>query len=277
MVITTKRHSFGAALRSWRRLKAVTQEELAFRTGSSTRHLSFLESGKSQPSRQAVLNFGEALELPLREQNALLEAAGFAKAFQESDLGDPQLEQVAKVLGWILKGCEPNGAVVLDRTRNILQHNDGWVQLMTALVNLEEIFDNRQANALHLLFHPAGFRTVLKNWHEVAHAELSQLHTECRADGGSDQALQVLLEELTSYPGVPEHWLMPLYESQFSFVLPMRMNTPYGEANIFSTVTSIGAPRDITLQEIRVQAYCPADAATESVLQQLCNPEVIVN
>jgi transcriptional regulator with XRE-family HTH domain len=261
--------SFGTALRSWRRLKGLTQEALAFRTDSSTRHLSFLESGKAQPSRQAVLDFGVALELPLREQNALLEAAGFAKAFRESNLDDPQLAQVSKVLGWILSGCEPNGAIVLDRGRNILQHNSGWLRLINVLVDYKAVFAGRQPNALHLLFHPLGFRTVLKNWQAIARAELSRLHTELRASGGSDNELEKLLRDLTDYPDVPENWLLPHPTNSFSYFLPMQLTTPLGNVDIFSTLTSIGSPRDVTLEEIRVQAYCPANEATESVIQQL--------
>ncbi len=264
-----KNDSFGAALRAWRRLRAMTQEDLADLSGSSTRHISFLETGRSQPSRDVVLCLAESLNLPLREQNALLEAAGLSKAFHETDLGAPEMAQVSRVLGWILEGCEPNGAAVLNRSRDVLQHNPGWRRQMGAVTDLNAIFATQPLNTLRLLFHPLGLRNALTNWEAVAGAELSRLHTELRAAGGVDDELEALLEELLGYPDVPDKWLLPQGEGHFGFVLPMQLATPFGEAHIFSTITSIGAPRDVTLQELRVQAFAPADAGSEAILARL--------
>ena len=259
---------FGEALVSWRRLRGIAQEELAARSGISGRHLSFLETGRARPSREIALVLGQALELPLRERNVLLEAAGFAPAYAETDLDAPELEQVNRVLGWILTGCEPNGATVLDRTRNILRHNDGWRNQVGSLVDLDAVFAQRSLNSLTLLFHPAGLRTVLENWPEIARAELSLLHAELRARG-RDAVLEALLEELLGYPGVQGAWLLPVSELPTRFVLPMRVRTPLGSARIFSTLTHMAAPRDVTLQELCVEAFAPADVASEEVLARL--------
>ena len=259
---------FGEGLRNWRRLRGLSQEQLGVRAGLSTRHLSFLETGRSKPSRDAVLVLGQALELPLRERNALLEAAGFAKVFEETDLDAPEMQQVTRVLGWILAGCEPNGATVLDRARNILRHNSGWRNQVGALVDLQAVFGERTPNSLRLLFHPSGLRNVLENWEEVSRAELSRLHAEARATG-RDDALEALLTELLTYPDVPEEWLVPAPGAPARVVLPMHVRTPLGNARIFSTITCIGAPMDVTLQEIRVEAFAPADEESEEVLTRL--------
>ncbi len=259
---------FGEALRNWRGLRGLSQEQLGGRASVSTRHLSFLETGRSQPSREAVLVLGQALELPLRERNALLEAAGFSKVFRETDLDAPEMQQVTRVLGWILAGCEPNGATVLDRVRNILRHNSGWRNQVDALVDVNAVFEERNPNSLRLLFHPSGLRGVLENWEEVGRAELSRLHAEVRANG-RDDALEALLTELLTYPDVSEEWLLPAPDAPARAVLPMHVRTPLGEARIFSTITCIGAPRDVTLQEIRVEAFAPADEESEEVLARL--------
>ena len=264
----SKKSPFGAALRNWRHLRGRSQEQLAADAGISTRHLSFLENGRSQPSRDSVLVLGQALDLPLREQNALLEAAGFTGVFQETALDAPELQQVNRVLGWILAGCEPNGTTVLDRARNILRHNTGWQNQMTALVDLDVVFRGRSPNSLRLLFHPSGLRGVLDNWEEVARAELSRLHVEVRANA-MDEAQNALLDELLAYPDVPEEWLLPAPNTPTRVVLPMQIRTPLGKAVIFSTITCIGAPRDVTLQEIRVESYAPADETSEDILARL--------
>jgi hypothetical protein len=216
---------------------------------------------------------GKALELPLREQNALLEAAAFSRVFGQSDLDAPQMQQVRRVLGWILDGCEPNGATVLDRARNILSHNRGWRNQVGALVDTKAVFENRPANSLRLLFHPRGLRRALLNWEEVARAELSRLHAELRSTG-RDDTLDALLAELLSYPDVPTVWLLPAPDAPTRVVLPLHVRTPLGDARIFSTITSIGAPRDVTLQEIRVEAFAPADAESEQVLARLGRGEL---
>lgn len=269
-----QRESFGNGLRSWRGLRGLSQEMLAERAGISARHLSFLETGRSRPSRETVLVLGQALELPLRERNALLEAAGFASEFRETDLGAPEMQQVNRVLGWILNGCEPNGATVLDRTRDILRHNRGWRNQMEALVDLEAVFEGRAPNSLTLLFHPLGLRNVLDNWEDVARTELSRLHAELRA-AGRDDAVEALLSELLVYPDVPREWLLPAAEAPTRLVLPMHVRTPIGPARIFSTITCIGTPRDVTLQEIRIEALAPSDPESEEILARLGRGESI--
>lgn len=263
-----QRNSFGTGLRSWRALRGLSQERLAERAGISARHLSFLETGRSRPSREMVLVLGQALGLPFREQNALLEAAGFVRVFRETDLDAPEMQQVSRVLGWILAGCEPNGATVLARDRNILRHNHGWLNQMHALVDLEAVFEGRAPNSLRLLFHPLGLRSVLKNWEDVARTELSRVHAELRA-AGRDDVLEALLSELLAYPDVPREWLLPAAETPARLVQPLDVQTPLGEVRIFSTITCIGAPRDVTLQEIRIEAFAPSDPASEEILASL--------
>ncbi len=267
------RGRFGEALASWRKLRGVSQEELAARSGVSGRHLSFLETGRAQPSREIALVLGQALGLPLRERNALLEAAGFAAAYTETSLEAPELEPVKRVLDWILAGCEPNGATGLDRGRNILRHNRAWRNQLGALVDLDALFGSGPLNSLRLLFHPLGLRNALENWEEIARAELSLLHAELRA-AGRDPVLEPLLSELLAYPDVPRTWLLPAAEAAPRFVLPMHVRTPLGPARIFSTLTRMAAPRDVTLQELCVEALAPADAASEDVLARLGRGEV---
>ncbi len=259
---------FGEYLRRWRGLRGLSQLALAGQSGVSARHLSFLETGRSQASREMVLLLGAALELPLRERNLLLEAAGFAPHFCESELGAPQLAAVRKVLDWILAGCEPNGAAVLDRSRNVLVHNAGWRNQLSFLVDLRRISGTRPPNTLRILFHPAGLRTVLVNWPEVARAQLSRLYREMRGLG-DDPVLRALYGELVSYPEVSEEWRYPEPDRPELVVLPLHVRAKGIEVRIFSTITRIGAPRDVTLQELQVEAFAPADDESEALLARI--------
>ncbi len=260
--------TFGKGLRRWRSFRGVSQLALASRAGVSARHLSFLETGRATPSRQMVMVLGEALELALRDRNALLESAGFAPAFHETDLDAPELAQVRRVLGWILEGCEPNGAAVLNRRREIVLHNSGWRNQMSSFLDLDDVSTGQTLNALRILFHPKGLRNVLVNFEQVGRTQLSRFYREISALQGPRDLVE-LLDELLAFPDVPDTWRFPDPAQPDFVVLPMHVRTATIDVRIFNTVTTVGSPQDVTLQELRVEALAPADPESEQILTRL--------
>jgi len=263
----TSRHpgnGAGKILRRWRTARGLTQFDLAARAGCSARHLSFIETGRSIPSRQAVLELSEALDVPLRECNRLLEAAGHAAEFRSTPLASSDMTAIRGVLQFILDRHLPYPAVILDRHSNCIQGNGGSRRLLARFVDpaLLPLY----ANHLRVVFHPSGLKRFIVNWPEVGRHLLQRAEREF--GGEADAEGTALLEELRGYAAdisfVPPHPLEPA-----DLLLPIHIRQGAFELRLFSTIMSLGSPQDITLQELRIESFFPADARSERAWAEL--------
>ena len=207
----------GRLIQHWRRARRKSQLALALQAGISARHLGFVEIGRANPSREMVLLLAGVLDVPLRERNALLLAAGYAPLYRETGLDAPEMEHARKAVGLILQHQEPYPAVVMDRHWNMLTSNTGAARFFGQLVALPS--EGPPANIVRLMFDPAGLRPYVANWETVAEALIQRVHRE--ALGGIPDAGTVsLLEEVLAYPGVPRRWRSPDLLALPSPILP---------------------------------------------------------
>lgn len=262
----------GRLLRHWRRVRHQSQLALALEAGVSARHLSFVETGRARPSREMVLTLARTLEVPLREQNELLLAAGFAPAYRESDLDGPEMTAARRALDHILRHQEPHPAVVMDRHWNLLRTNGGAARLFGLFLDLEAL--PSPVNVLRLIFDPEGLRRFVVRWEELAPALLQRLHREALG-GVLDEDAEDLLAELLARPGVPARWRTPDLAAPPSPFVPVELDAGDGRRfRYFSTVTTLGTPRDVTLQEVRLECFFPADEATVALAEALAADEL---
>ena len=251
--------SVGNLLRHWRRLRRLSQLALAHAAGTTSRHLSFIESGRSQPSREMVLRLARALDVPLRERNQLLVAAGYAPSYRETGLAADDAAQVRSAIERMLASHEPYPAVVVDRHWNVLTTNDAARAFFTWLLGDQRI--EEPANVIRLMFDPEGIRPYVSNWEAAADALIQRVHREAVA-GIPDPATVALLDEALAYSGVPNEWRVPDFANAPVPVIPVELEKDGLALAYFSTVTTIGTPQDAMLQEIRLESFFPADEAT---------------
>jgi transcriptional regulator with XRE-family HTH domain len=253
--------SVGALLQYWRKTRHLSQLALAGEAEVSPRHLCFIETGRSRPSREMVVLLASVLDVPLRERNALLLAAGFAPIYLETSLEAAALEPVRIALDAILRQQEPFPAVVMNRRWDILRGNEGATRFFSFL--LGDRGGDRPPNVLRLMFHPEGLRPHVTNWEAVASALVQRVHRES-VSGVTDEATAKLLDEIFAYPGVPARLRRPNLEDPLVPVVAVRFQKDGAPFNFFSTVTTLGTPQDITLQELRIECFFPGDDATEA-------------
>ncbi len=257
---------FGPLLRSWRQSRRLSQEELAFAAEVSARHISFLENSKSMPSRQMVLVLASALDLPLRDRNLLLLSAGFAAVYRESSLAAEASSPVRRTLDLILGHHEPFPAIAVTPGWDLVQLNAAAARLFPELMN--DPTDPAVAqNVMHAAFSPKGFREAVVNWDEVSRHLLERMHRDAffeREDG----AQRKLLAAIAKYPDVPGRFegLDPL--SPPPVCLPVHVKKGDLELRLFTTLTSLGTPTDVTAQELWIESYFPADEATDRRLRE---------
>ncbi|MCF8532511.1 MAG: helix-turn-helix domain-containing protein [Reyranella sp.] len=256
-------HGFATRLREWRHRRGWSQLELAGRTEISQRHLSFLELGRAAPSRDMVLRLASALDVPLRQHNALLLAAGFAPVWQETDLDAPELAEVRHALDHMLAQQEPFPAVVVDRHWNLLKANSGAVRLVEFLVG--PLAPDAKVNLADALVGPDVLRPFLVNWADVVRYFIRSVEADAAADGRMETA--GLLDRLLAYEDVRPLLKMPAAEVGGRAVLPMHFHKGDVSLELFTTIATLGTPQDITLQELRIESFFPKDAATEKVLR----------
>lgn len=260
---------FGSALRYWRGRRGASQLRLAVDAGVSQRHLSFLESGRARPSRDLVLKLGIVLDVPLRQRNAMLLAAGFAPAYQERNLSDPELSSVMQALDFMLRQQAPFPALVVDRLWNLVMFNESAAGFMTWLLGLPAdavIPRDGSINVLRLMLDPDGLRPRLVNWQAVCADSLLWIQREAMADGPGSEATS-LLAELSAFPGMaaagqaPESHVPNLDRRALPF-LPLTIAHDGVELNLFTTITTLGTPHDVTVHELRLESFFPADNST---------------
>jgi len=259
---------FAARLRWWRQRRGWPQLELAGRADISQRHLGFLELGRAQPSRDMVMRLAAALDLPLRQQNMLLVAAGFAPVWRESELGAPELAGIRAALDHLLRQQEPFPAVVVDRGWNLLQANQGAARLVDFLVG--PVPADAKINLADALVGPDVLRPFLVNWPEVARYFIRSVEADAAADGNGETA--ALLERLLSYDGVPrllcpQRGAMPAARPPDGPVLVMQFKKGAVSLQLFTTIATLGTPQDVTVQELRIESFFPMGEDTERVFR----------
>jgi transcriptional regulator with XRE-family HTH domain len=255
---------FSAALRYWRGKRGYSQLQLSAIGDVSQRHISFLESGRSQPSKDLILKLGTVLDIPLRQRNVMLLAAGFAAAYQERKLSDPEMSVVKQALAFMLAQQSPYPALVVDRLWNLQLSNApaaGMIKWLLGMPADQPVPDNGAVNVLRLMFDPAGLRPYVANWKEVCADLLQWIQREAMSDGPGSEAT-LLLAELAQFAGsLPDGEAAGLERPALPF-LPVTLRKDGVELNLFTTIATLGTPRDVTLHELRIESFFPADDAT---------------
>ena len=262
------RSAFGQLLRQWRGRRRLSQLALAVEAEISTRHLSFVETGRAHPSRDMVLLLARVLEVPPRARNELLTAAGYAPMYRETELEAPEMAQVRQALEFMLRQQEPYPALVVDGHWNILMTNEGASRLIGLFLDPAALAAVGRPNAIRLTYHPHGLRPFIVNWEATAAALIQWLHRDILR-GIGDADTRRLLDELLSYPDVPRQWRMLDVDASTAPFLAVELAKGDVRVKFFSTLTSLGVPYDITLQELRVECFFPADADSERLMRSL--------
>jgi transcriptional regulator with XRE-family HTH domain len=260
----------GPLLRRWRESRHLSQLELALEAEVSARHISFLETGRATPSREMVLTLAEVLEVPLRERNVLLQAAGYAPVYRETNLDDPRMSHMRAAVELILKQHEPHSAIAFDRHQDIIMANSTFTGMLNAVlpdepIKLEPLKVSAlpRLNLLRLMFDPTKLRKLVLNWEPIAKSLLNEAFRS--AAWARDEQMERLLAEILSYPGVPTRWREPDFEAPRALILPIEMDVRGKVARMFSTVTTVGRPQDVTLEELHIEAFYPADEESRSL------------
>lgn len=254
---------FAARLKWWRARRGLSQLALAGDAGISQRHLSFLELGRAQPSRDMVLRLAATLSVPLRQRNALLVAAGFAPVWRETDLAAPEMAQVRSAVDFMLAQQEPFPAVAVDRHWNLLQANGAAVRLVEFLVG--PVAPGTAVNMADALVAPGALRPYLENWQEVVRHFIRSVEADAAADGNATTA--ALLARLLAYDGVRQAVDAATEESDGGPVLSMRFRKDGTALNLFTAIATLGTPRDVTAEELRVESFFAMDEATAEVFR----------
>ncbi|WP_443747368.1 helix-turn-helix domain-containing protein [Asticcacaulis solisilvae] len=248
----------GQLLRQWRDLRGKSQLDLALDTGISQKHVSFVETGRSTPSRQMIVDLSDALDVPLRERNIIMTAAGHAPVYGDEPLTAPAMQAIAGAVRRMLKHQDPFPAVVMDRYWNVIDSNDAAPAFFGRFIDLGS--RPKPRNLLHLMFDPAGLRPCLTGFEDTARSLLSRIRRE--ATGGvPDAKTHALIADLMSYPDVPQE-IEPAPQDIMPMI-PLGFRTGEGVINLFSMITTVGTPQTITAQEIRIETMFPADDDAE--------------
>jgi len=261
-------NAFGQLLRQWRGRRRLSQLDLAIEAEISTRHVSFIETGRAQPSREMVVLLADVLDVPLRDRNELLITAGYAPLYRETSLDTPAMTQLHRAFDFILQQQEPYPTLVLDRHWNVLKVNAGSACIQNYFLDPVAVAALGPPNAMRLMFHPHAFRPYIVNWQATAASLIQWLHRDA-INGFGDVETRGLLEELLSYPDVPRHWRTRDLNASTVPFLPIHFRKHELNLQFFTMLTSLGTPYDITLQELRVESFFPADEATEAALRRL--------
>jgi transcriptional regulator with XRE-family HTH domain len=268
MMMTTTR-PVGDLLRDWRQRRRLSQLALAAEADVSARHVSFLETGRARPSRELLLRLAERLEIPLRERNALLVAAGYAPVYPERSLDDPALQAARKAVDLVLTGHEPYPAIAVDRHWTLVAANRAVAPL---LVGVAPELLRPPLNVLRVSLHPAGMAPRIANFAQWRTHLLERLRQQ--VETSADPTLAALLEELRGYPtpgggaeGAANAPRRDLYDA--GVVVPLRLRTEHGLLAFFSATTIFGTPIDVTLAELAIESFFPADPATAEALRRI--------
>jgi len=254
----------GALLRHWREVRGASQLGLALDTGMSQRHVSFIESGRSVPSRQALTSIVQSLDVPLRERNAVFLAAGYAPVYSEAAWDADEMRGITRALERMLRQHEPYPALVMDRHWNVLITNASAPRFFGAFIDMAARKGPR--NMLHLLFDPAGMRPFVVEWETVAKSLIQRVYREAVGRVLDDQT-RALLDALFAYPGVDASWRLPgsVASAPDLPMMPIGLRKDGQVLRYFSLITTVGTPQTVAAQELRIESMFPADEATEAL------------
>jgi len=261
---------FPALLRHWRTRRGLSQLDLALAADVSARHVSFLETGRAQPSREMVLRLGAALEVPFREQNAMLRAAAFPDEFPEPSVEGGLPPGVDQAIERMLRQHEPFPMIVLDRHYQVLRTNEGAARVFARFIADPGAMPERP-NVFALLFDPRLMRPFVVGWEQVARGLTARLHREALAHPG-DAGLAALVRSLFGYPDVPEAWCQPDFSIPSDPTLTLRFRRDQLELSFLTTLTVFNAPQNVTLEELSIESYFPLDDATAEHCTELARP-----
>lgn len=260
-VVPVDRGGVGPLLRAWRERRRLSQLELALRAGSSARHLSFVETGRSRPSEEMVLRLAEHLDVPVRERNALLLAAGYAPRYPKTPLADPALDALREGMERLIGGYEPYPALVVDATYTVVAANQGVAML---LAGVPESLLTPAPNAMRLTLHPQGLAPRIRNLREWRGHLLAQMERQIALH--RSDALRALYEEVAAYPvparAAEEETAGPVAY----FALPMRIEHEGRVLSFVSSIATFNTPMDVTVAELAVEMFLPADPETAKYL-----------
>lgn len=265
--------SFGALLRQWRHTRKLSQLDLALEAQVSQRHVSFLESGRSQPSRDMVLQLAEVLSVPLRERNLWLHAAGFAPGFQQRALHSDDMKAVRDMLALTLQHHEPYPAMVVNRQWDMVMCNAPAERFVGLLGPADEVWQRVDAsgerNVMRMTFHPQGMQPLLKNWPQVASLLLTRLQRELAADP-AHPALRALLGEISQLSGMADDALAQAWPATIPPpIFPLEFALGAHTLKVYSMMSTFGTALDITADELRVETFFPADDFSKEFFQAL--------
>jgi transcriptional regulator with XRE-family HTH domain len=262
---TSHKHAagdLGQLLRHWRDVRGRSQLNLALDAGMSQRHLSFVESGRSTPSRQVLTSIAQALDIPLRERNAIFLAAGYAPLYSDAPWNAQEMQGITRALERMLRQHDPFPAMVMDRYWNVLAANASSPHFFGSFIDMAARKGPR--NMLHLMFDPQGMRPFVTDWEAVARSLVQRIHRET-VGRVLDEATRDLLDDLFAYPGVDASWRLPGASGATPNLpmIPMGFRKDGKVLSYFSMVTTVGAPQSVAAQELRIESLFPADEETE--------------
>lgn len=260
---TANASEFGSVLRHWREMHRFSQLDLALQADISSKHVSFLETGKNRPSRAMILRLSNAMDLPLRDRNLLLSAAGFASAYTESSLESPGFNQVGEALQRILDKHEPYPAIVMDSDWTIVRQNNGAAELSALFLVDPSAVSN---NALELLFSEHGLQPRVMGWENLSSTLLMRLFRETVVSAGNENK-RALFNTLENMPSTPENWRELASRLPSGPTIDLALQKGSLSCRFFTTVTTFGTPQDITLQELRIESYFPSDERTRALCE----------
>lgn len=254
-------NAFGRLLKDWRGRRGLSQLDLSIAAHTTQRHLSFIESGRATPSRDMVLRLGATLSLPLRQQNALLLAAGYAPAWKQRDLSAPDLAVVNSALDYMLGQHEPYPAFVINRCWDLLRANRGALKMTEFLTGaILPLPPAEPVNLAVALLAPEGLRPFIVNWQEVALYFIRGVQADAHVDAMSETA--DLLRRLSALPDVPALSELIAPEEGQSPILPIHFRRDGTSLRLFTIIATLGTPRDVTVEEIRIEFFFPMDETT---------------
>ncbi len=253
----------GSMMREWRALRGVSQLSLGLTAGVSARHISFIETGRAKPSRSMVLTLADALDMPLRARNTLLEHAGFAHVYGHRPLDHPDMRQARRAIDVVLKSHEPWAAFAFDPCWDLIDMNPPALKMLRLMGADPEQGGN---NLARLVMGDGVMRALIANWQEVAHHMLLRLRVEARGGSLADRA-QDLIEELQGKADVAELSFAP--DNEPEPVLPLKLNLGDQIVTLITVVSTIGTAQDVGLSELRIETFVPADEASEMIVRDL--------
>lgn len=253
-------NELGELLRYWRNLRGKSQFDLSLDTGGSQRHISFVESGRSVPSRQILMEIAQALDVPLRDRNMLLLAAGYAPIYSEGAWNAPEMKSISDVLKRMLRQHEPFPAVVMDRYWNVLMANESTPRFFNSFTEMAVRKSPR--NILHLMFDPERMRPFIANWESVAKSLFERVYRES-VGRVIDEKTKELVATLLAYPGVKAEWKSPKVGASAMPMIPIGFMRGKKVLNYFSMITTVGTPQTVAAQELRIECMYPVDEETE--------------